>query len=268
MSMEKDSLLPEVYKVASIVHDTADVFTLILKGNPKSFLPGQFNMIYSFGYGESALSICTEPEKKDELVHTVRAVGSVTNSLQKLQPGDEVGVRGPFGTHWPCPKNRSEILVIAGGIGLAALRSAIYSLAKDHQVTLIFGTRTPQDILYQSDMEKWKEIGVKIEVTVDLADLSWKGNVGVVTKLIGKHLVDPDHSLVLICGPEVMMQFAVHELMQLKVSENNIYLSMERNMQCAVGFCGHCQYGPYFLCKDGPVFSYSQLKFWLPIKEL
>lgn len=272
---EVKMLTPEAYQVKSIAHETSDIFTLSLTkpgGGRFEFLPGQFNMLYQFGYGEAAISISGDSENNEELIHTVRAVGSVTRSLQKLKIGDEIGVRGPFGSHWPLSKDYRDVLIITGGIGIAALQSAMYYLAKRakeyRKVTLLYGSRLPQDIFYKNDIEKFKQSGLNVEITVDHADLEWKGNVGVVTKFIRKNLEDPNHTLVLICGPEIMMKFAIYELMQAKVEQGNIYLSMERSMQCALGFCGHCQYGPYFLCKDGPVFSYAQLKTWLLIKEL
>jgi NAD(P)H-flavin reductase len=269
-------MLPEVYKVQDIRHDTPSVFTLTLQPayGDKSlpFFPGQFNMLTHYGFGEVAISISGDPAQNDALVHTIQAVGSVTNSMQKLKAGDEVGVRGPFGTGWPLTKRDCDVLVIAGGLGFAPLRPALYYLAAHarnyRRITLLYGTRTPNDLLFQGDMEIWREQGIHVEATVDHADMSWRGHVGVVTALIGKNLFHPDKTLVLACGPEIMLKFAMHELMRAQADPANVYLSMERNMQCAVGFCGHCQLGPYFLCKDGPVFSYAQLKPWLPIKEL
>lgn len=259
-------LVPSIYKIKEIVHETSDVFTLTLEGDPIHFSPGQFNMLYHFGVGESAISIA------GDLVHTIRAVGSVTKQLQKLQIGDEIGLRGPFGTAWPLEKKHCDVLVIAGGIGLAPLRPALMHLAarkEDYQnVTLLFGVRHPEDIFYKNELEEWKKQGIRVETTVDHADLDWRGHVGVVTSLIQKNLKNPKNTLVMICGPEVMIKFSVQELLRDGIEEKNIFISLERNMQCAVGFCGHCQYGPHFVCKDGPVFSYEQLKHWLMIKEL
>lgn len=269
-------LIPDFYQVESITYDTLDIFTLVLadKKNQKKqfFLPGQFNMLYQFGIGESALSICGNPKDQNKFVHTIRAVGSVTRSLQKLKPGDEVGIRGPFGTSWPLGKKGCDVLLIGGGIGLAALHSALIVLADnpgDYQkITLLYGARTAEDLLYKKEMEEWKKNGLNVEVTLDHADIAWQGNVGVVTSLIKKHLPNPNNTLIFLCGPEIMIHFALHELMACQADENNIFVSMERNMQCAVGFCGHCQYGPYFLCKDGPVFPYAKIKNFLTIKEL
>lgn len=267
------SLIPVPYQVRSIVQETSDVFTLSLsrEGKGLEFLPGQFNMLYPFGHGETAISISGDPGKKDELVHTIRAVGSATTALQKLQTGDEIGVRGPYGSHWPLEQSREDVLVITGGIGIAALRSVLYQLssqAEKRRVTLLYGSRMPEDIFYKNDLETFRKKGMNIEITVDHADLQWKGNIGVVTTLIRKNLPNPKNTLIFMCGPEIMMRFAIDELMQMNANESNIYLSMERNMQCALGFCGHCQYGPHFICKDGPVFAYPKLKYWMPIKEL
>jgi NAD(P)H-flavin reductase len=218
------------------------------------------------------ISISGDPDKKDELVHTIRAVGAVTQGMQKLKPGDEIGVRGPFGSSWPLSGKDCDVLVIAGGVGLPPLRPALYRLAATRdqykKITLLYGARTPEDIMYGQDMQRWKEQGLDVKVTVDRGDMSWSGSVGVVTSLIGKHLPNPKNTLVLICGPEIMIKFAVNELLAAETDERNIHISLERNMQCAVGFCGHCLYGPYFLCKDGPIFSYEQLKPLLFIKEL
>lgn len=269
-------IIPECYQIQSIFHDTHDVFTLALtKQDQKKrqvFLPGQFNMLYQFGIGEVAISICSSPSDDEMVLHTIRAVGSVTRSLQKLKKGDEIGVRGPFGTHWPLTKKGCDVLLIAGGVGIAALRPVLFSLAQRaheyQKITLIYGTRTIDDILYKKEMEEWKKQGLDIKVTLDCADIHWQGQVGVVTSLINEHLPNPSNTIVLICGPEIMIQFAVKELMRAQVNEDNVYMSLERNMQCAVGFCGQCQYGPYFLCKDGPVFSYPQIKNYLTIREL
>ena len=269
-------LTPKCYQVQSITHETHDVFTLVLANQEEEtrhvFLPGQFNMLYQFGYGEAAISISGNPSDNRVLVHTIRAIGSVTRSLQKLKPGDEIGVRGPFGTHWPITKKGCDVLLIAGGVGLAVLRSALFVLAdraqEYHKITLLFGAKTADDILCKNEMEEWRSKGVNIEITVDSADSNWQGHVGVVTSLIDKHLPNPNNTLVLICGPEVMIHASIHELMSARVNENDIHIALERNMQCAVGFCGHCQYGPYFLCTDGPIFSYAQIKNYLPIKEV
>ena len=269
-------LVPELVHVKSIKHKTEDVFILVLSkekgGEDLPFLPGQFNMLYLFGFGEVAISISGDPAKNEGLVHTIRAVGSVTAGLQRLKEGDELGIRGPFGTHWSLDQKGCDVLVIAGGSGITSLRPAMLHLAANRQdykkITLLYGTRTPKDILYADDLRNWKEKGTAVAVTVDQGDENWNGHVGVVTQLIHSHLPHPENTLILICGPEVMIHYAIRELLRTAVNPSMIYLAMERNMQCGIGFCGHCQYGPYFLCKDGPIFSYAQLKQWLPIHEL
>lgn len=268
--------IPTIYQIQSITYETSDVFTLALTTNENiakmPFLPGQFNMLYHFGFGETAISIAGNPTLKGELTHTIRAVGSVTKSMQKLKAGEEIGIRGPYGSSWPLLHKQCDVLIIAGGIGLAALRSALFHLAAHKEqyqdITLLYGARSPKDIIYKKDLESWQKQGMKILSTVDYADVGWEGQVGVVTKLIKKNINNPKNTLVLMCGPEIMLRFAVQELLGANVEEKHIFISLERNMQCAVGFCGRCQYGPYFLCKDGPVFSYEQLRHWFMIKEL
>ena len=269
-------LIPELVHVKSIEHNTEDVFTLALskekEGEERSFLPGQFNMLYLYGFGEVAISISGDPARNEGLVHTIRAVGSVTEGLQRLKVGDELGVRGPFGTHWPFDKKGCDVLLIAGGVGMPPLRPAMLHLDSHRQdynkITLLYGARTPQQILYGDDLRRWEEAGIDVSVTIDQGDETWNGQIGVVTQFIHSHLPHPENTLILICGPEIMIRYAIQELLQSAVDPGMVYLSMERNMQCGVGFCGHCQYGPYFLCKDGPVFSYEQIKQWLPIHEL
>lgn len=269
-------LIPTLYQVTSITHESSDVFTLALTAKEgvgrTPFLPGQFNMLYQFGFGEVAISISGNPSHQEELTHTIRAVGSVTKRMQALKVGEEIGVRGPFGSCWPSLKESCDVLLIAGGIGLAAFRSILFHLAahKDpsQNITLLYGARNPHDLIYKKELEGWRQQGITVETTVDYADVSWKGQVGVVTQLIKKNMRTPHNTFVLICGPEIMIKFAVQELLGAKVAEKHIFISLERHMQCAVGFCGRCQYGPYFLCKDGPIFSYEQLRHWLMIKEL
>lgn len=268
--------MAKIYQVKTIEYETKDVFTLTLSqqdGSPSApFLPGQFNMIYQFGFGEAAMSISGNPANQHELIHTVRAVGSVTKSLQKMKVGDQIGVRGPFGRPWPFEMKACDVLVIAGGVGLAPLRSAIYQLLAnrgDYQkICLLYGARSPEEIIYAKDLQQWENQGLDVKITLDHANMRWKGHVGVVTTFIQSQILNPKNTLVFACGPEIMLKFAVPELLSAMVPENNIFLSLERNMQCAEGFCGHCLYGPYFLCKDGPVFSYSDLKPWFNINEL
>lgn len=268
-------MIPRCYTVKSISEDTHDTFTLIVEPQETyniSFLPGQFSMLYLFGFGEIPISISGELSSKNELTYTIRSVGPVTEGLRKLQNGDVIGIRGPFGSAWPLTKQGGDIILLAGGLGMVPLRPALHHLVKHRNnyksITLLYGTRTPSDFLYTKEMQAWESQGVGIHTSVDKADETWRGNVGVITSLISKHISDPSNTRVLLCGPEIMMKFSLIELARFAIPEDEIFLSMERNMKCAVGFCGHCQYGPHFLCKDGPIFSYNQVKKWLPIKEL
>ncbi|UCD63023.1 MAG: FAD/NAD(P)-binding protein [Candidatus Zixiibacteriota bacterium] len=263
-------IAPRPFVIRRIERDTADTFTLRLKSgsdrNGLHFEPGQFNMLYVFGVGEVPLSISGDPAKPQFLVHTTRVVGPVTGALHRLKTGDMVGIRGPFGKGWPVDEAEgNDIVVIAGGIGLAPLRPALYHLLahrkKYGRIVLLYGARTPADILYRRELEKWRaRFDLEVEVTVDRGDESWWGNVGVVTTLVPRSPFDPLNAVALICGPEVMMRFAVMALRKKGMNIDDIYVSMERNMKCGVGLCGHCQFGPKFVCKNGPVFSYETLK--------
>ncbi len=230
-------------------------------------------MLYAFGAGESAISISGNPEEAHKLLHTIRVVGTVTTALSKLRSGDPIGIRGPFGSCWPMQAAEGNDLVfVAGGIGLAPLRPAIYHVLANREkygkVVLLVGTRTPQDLLFRRDLQKWRSrFDMEVWVSVDRAESGWRGNVGVVTTLIRRAQFDRFNTIAAICGPEIMMKFTIVELLKRGVSPKNIYLTMERNMKCAIGFCGHCQLGPTFICKDGPVFRYDRIKFWFEQRE-
>jgi NAD(P)H-flavin reductase len=191
-------------------------------------------------------------------------VGAVSGALAALRPGQQVGLRGPYGNGWPLDAARGRpVVVIAGGIGLAPLRGTIRRLLAEPDdypaVRVVYGARTPDDILFTHEMLGWiHRPGFQIEITVDRADLSWRGHVGVVTRLLRRESVAPDATY-LICGPEIMMRFTVNTLTAAGVPAERMFLAMERHMKCAAGFCGRCQYGPFFVCKDGPIFRYDQL---------
>jgi NAD(P)H-flavin reductase len=270
------SMLPETFRVRRVRRETPDTFTIEIQranGDPAfRFAPGQFNMLYAFGVGEIAISICSNPQGK-LLMHTTRVVGTVTKVLGELKRGDVLGVRGPFGNGWPIDHiGRRDVVVVAGGIGLAPLRGALDQLLRRRKeiagILLLYGVRTPEDILYRRDLERWETGGLQVYVTVDRATSSWTGHVGVVTTLVSHAPFDPANAVAMICGPEIMMRYTVLELQKRGVSDERIFLSMERNMKCAVGFCGHCQFGPEFICKDGPVFRYDRIRNWLGIREL
>jgi len=269
-------MLPQTFRVRRVRRETPDTFTLEIEAangdRAFSFAPGQFNMLYAFGVGEIAISISADPDDKS-LTHTTRVVGTVTKALGKLRPGDTLGVRGPFGSNWPVEQvTGHDVVVIAGGIGLAPLRGALEHLLRLRKqfgrLVLLYGVRTPEDVLYRHDLERWRNEGLQIYLTVDRATGSWGGHVGVVTSLISHAPFDPVTAVAMICGPEIMMRYTVLELQKRGLAEERIFLSMERNMKCAIGFCGHCQFGPEFICKDGPVFRYDRIKNWLGIREL
>jgi NAD(P)H-flavin reductase len=236
------------------------------------FKAGQFNMLYLPGYGESAISISSDPEAEGQLGHTIRFVGNVTRAFSRLRPGALVGVRGPFGTNWPMEATRGKDLVLAtGGIGLAPLRPVIYSVLNHRQdygrVVLVYGARSPGDLLYTDEFEQWEQAEIETIITVDRADENWRGLVGVVPMQFYRLRLDPDQTAVFSCGPEIMMRFVVYEALARRIPPSQIYLSLERNMKCGQGFCGHCQLGPFFICKDGPVFDYATLEPFFQVED-
>jgi NAD(P)H-flavin reductase len=272
-----DPMVPQVARVRRRRQDTADVFTLELEpeGAPAAaFAPGQFNMLTAFGVGESAISMSGDPTRKGGIVHTIRAVGSVSRALTNLRRGDRLGLRGPFGVGWPMADlDGKEVIVMAGGIGLAPLRPVIYRLLAERDrfadVAILYGTRSPADILFRNELESWRQgLDVTLEVTVDHAAEGWRGHVGVVTTLLPRIAFDPEKVVALLCGPEIMMRFAVQALTSAGVAAESIYVSMERNMKCAIGLCGHCQFSPVFVCRDGPVFRYDRVRYLMALKEL
>lgn len=266
------------YRIRRVRRDTADTFTLELEPvtnqQPFHFAPGQFNMIYVFGVGEIPISISGDPAVTSALVHTTRSVGTVTKAMSQLKRGDVVGVRGPFGTPWPIlAAEGNDVVLVAGGIGLAPLRPALYAILARRErygkVVLLYGARSPEDILYRDELRHWRaQFDLDVYVTVDRATSQWRGNVGVVTTLTSRAPFDPLNTMAFVCGPEVMMRLTALELQKRGVAADQIFVSMERNMKCAVGFCGHCQFGPMFVCRDGPVFPYSRVKDWLGVWEI
>jgi len=278
MKESKNAMLPYLYQVQRTQKETHDTFTLFLTpANGKAlapFKPGQFNMLYIFGVGEVPISISGDPTSPEVLVHTTRIVGTVTRAMGNLKPGHTIGIRGPFGSSWPVETAYGDdVVIIAGGIGLAPLRPALYQILQEREkfgkVVLLYGARTPEDILYKRELSNLrKRFDLEIFVIVDRATGGWKGDVGVVTTLIPRAPFDPYHTTAFVCGPEVMMRYSVLGLNERGVPHDKIYVSLERNMKCGVGLCGHCQYGPYFICKDGPVFSHQKVKSLLEKREI
>jgi len=274
----QDPMRPEPFALRHITKETGDTFTLTLaplaEPQLRPFAPGQFNMLYVFGVGEVPISISGDPAKPEILVHTIRAVGATTRAMQKLQKGAWVGVRGPFGTAWPVDKaHGQDVVLIAGGIGLAPLRPALYHVllhrALYGRVVLLYGARTPRDMIFAKELREWRgRFDVNVEVTVDRATMEWQGAVGVVTRMVQRSPFDPSSAMAFICGPEVMIRYASLGLQQRGVPESAVFVSMERNMKCAVGICGHCQFGPFFVCKDGPVFRYDRIQRFFGMREV
>jgi NAD(P)H-flavin reductase len=266
-------MVPAVVQVRDFHPETADTFTLALEPPSQgfSFLPGQFNMLYVFGVGEAAISMSGDPTDTGPIRHTIRAVGSVTSALAKMRTGNALGVRGPFGSAWPVEAARgSDVILVAGGIGLAPLRPAICHLLRHRsdygRVVLFYGARSPGDLLYTAEFEQWRK-NLELLITVDKGDASWRGSIGLVTKLFLGIDLDPRRTIAMVCGPEVMMRFVQREFEKRGMGDDRVYVSLERNMQCAIGFCGHCQFGPDFVCMDGPVFRYDRIRPFFNIPE-
>ena len=272
------SLLQRPYRVEQSRQETYDTWTLELEpvdgGDGFSFEPGQFNMVYEFGVGEVPISISGDPAEPERLVHTIRAVGAVTKALCHMKKPDELTIRGPYGTHWPVEDAAGhDVVIVTGGLGLPPLRPAIYHLLANREqygrIVLLYGARTPQDIVYTAELKRWRAgFDIDVETTVDAAKPGWHGNVGVVTTLIPRAFFDSAHAKAFICGPEIMTRFTLQELQKRGVGTENIFVSLERNMKCGIGLCGHCQLGAVFVCKDGPVFRYDQVQPFLTKREI
>jgi NAD(P)H-flavin reductase len=275
-----DPWLAHSARIQQIIPETTGVATYDLVFDDPAlaegytFRPGQFNMLYLPGVGEIAISICGDPADRSKVPHTVRLAGNVTTALAELPAGASIGVRGPFGSSWPVEAcEGKDVILIAGGIGLPPLRPVIYSLlanrAKYGRIWLLYGARTPEGLLYPREHETWRQQGLDVQTIVDRSDGVWTGNVGVVTVLLDRLPLDrPSETLLLTCGPEIMMWYSIQTALGRGLRQEAVYLSLERNMNCAIGLCGHCQYGPEFLCKDGPVFRYDRVAPILKVDDL
>lgn len=271
-------MLPRPFRVLENRRENHDTFSLRLNpaGGAKAsdFIPGQFNMLYLPGVGEVAISISSLAPRPGSILHTIRAVGAVTKALKTLKAGDALGLRGPFGNGWPLAEAEGgNVVFVAGGIGLAPLRPALQRVLERRErykrVLLLYGTRSPSEIIYGRELKHWRQrFDVEVHVTVDRAADAWRGRVGVVTTLLEGMSFQSEEAAAFVCGPEIMMRFSAAELERRGLPPERIYVSMERNMKCAVGFCGHCQFGPEFICKDGPVFHYPKVRDRLGGREL
>jgi NAD(P)H-flavin reductase len=270
------AMVPRLFRLADRRQDTADTFTLMLEptdGVLLNFVPGQFTMVSAFGVGEVPISVSGATRVDGLLQHTIRDVGAVTHALARTPIGDMVGIRGPYGTGWDVADGEgADVVLVAGGIGLAPLRPAVLEILRHRQrygrVVLLYGTRSPQDLLFADELRRWKGLGVEVLVTVDYGTPTWTGRVGLVTTLVTRAGFDPRSTLALVCGPEVMVRFTAAELIKRGVRQDRIRVSLERNMRCGVGLCGHCQYRELFVCLDGPVLPFNQVSGLLGVREL
>lgn len=268
--------MPWRYVVTHRRTETADTATQWLRPLT-SALPrpasGQFMMLTAFGVGEAPISV-SGVGADETLTHTIRAIGPVTKRLVDLEAGSVVGVRGPFGVGWDVPADgRHDLLFVAGGIGLAPLRpgirNALASAGPTARVIVLVGAKTPAGVLFSDDLAAWAQHdGVQVRVTVDRPDDKWSGHVGLITTLLPGIEFDPWRTIAFVCGPEVMMHAVAEDLLRRGISGGDIRMSLERNMQCGIGLCGHCQLGPLLICRDGPVVTYDDAASLLVTKEL
>ena len=240
---------------------------------PFRFAAGQFNMISLPGIGEAAISISSDPESLSGIAHTVHAVGNVTRALTRLEVGDELLLRGPYGVPWPLGDLRDrDLVLVAGGLGLASLLSAI-AFCMSHRgdygrITVLSGAKTPADLLATRDHHRWRDHGIDVLCIVTDPDPHWRGPVGLVSMLLDRLVIDPDATSLLCCGPEPMMIAVAEQANGRGIAREQIFMSIERLMSCASGLCGLCQLGPFFVCRDGPVFSYDRIARWLAVPHL
>lgn len=277
-AVQPSRMTPWVARILRTARETGDVFTIDLDVSSRpdgfTFLPGQFNMLYHYGAGESAISISGDPGRPDRLVHTIRAVGTVTKQLMALKKGAVIGVRGPFGKPWPVEQLEGrDVAIVAGGLGLAPLRPVIYHILahrrKFGRINIVYGARTPGDLVFRQQLETWRgRFDVDVEVTVDRAGADWAGHVGVVTELLPRLAGERATMAAFLCGPEIMMRFGARALEELGVARERMWVSMERSMKCGIGLCGHCQFGPTFVCRDGPVYRWDAVETLVTTREI
>ncbi len=263
-------------KLIQVIHEIPGVatydFELEDTPTPYQFAPGQFNMLYVPGVGEAAISL--SGMTGTVLHHTIREAGNVTHDIARCQPGSTFGLRGPFGSLWPmaaCAGN--DLILAAGGIGLAPVRPVIYEVVKNPEtygkLTVLHGARTASGLLYTRQYADWRQAGIAVETIVDHADNTWFGQVGVITQLLNRCTIQrPSDTILMTCGPEIMMHFVAKTALARGIPAQQIYVSLERHMNCAIGLCGHCQLGPTFVCKDGPVYRYDQIAPFMKVEGL
>lgn len=267
-----DYSLPHEAEIIERIQETPTVFTLRLKFTDSNkqkqfrFAPGQFNMLYLYGVGEVAISIVSDPDNNHVFDHTIRLVGRITKALALLQPGDKIGIRGPFGRGWPLQAvQQKDIVIVTGGIGCAPTASVInYVIQRRDRygaLKIFQGVKHSSDLAFKSRYEAWKKIpNTEVIIAADCSDPAWPWHTGMIIDFVNQLHFNPENTVAMMCGPEIMMAVTIKNLIQKAFKEENIFVSMERNMECAVGHCGHCQYGGQFVCKDGPIFSFDRIK--------
>lgn len=271
-------MAPVPYEVRSQTAETDDTATLVLAPADGTHVPparpGQFNMVYVFGVGEAAISLSGDASDSTVIVHTVRAAGRITEAIVRASAGQALGVRGPYGRGWPMDLARGkDVVLMAGGLGLPPLRPVLYEMLRHREqygrIEVMLGARTPKDLVYYPEIQSWRHrADLRFQVTVDAAGRDWYGDVGLVTARIPDARFEPANTVAFLCGPEIMMKNSARDLEARGVPATAIWLSMERNMKCAVALCGHCQYGPDFVCRDGPVFRYREIRDRLSCREV
>lgn len=273
-NQEKNEWLPGIWHVLATQQEASDVVTLEIAPRDSiikfSIAPGQFNMLYGFAMGEIPISLSGSTQRG--FLHTIRNVGAISNHLTHLLPGESIGVRGPFGKGWHLPDAKGcDVLVLAGGLGIAPLRPLIHQLISHRSdygsISILYGGRHPEQMLFSQDLHRWQS-SVKVLQTVDHGNMDWPYHIGVVTDLFSEADFRPDLTCAYICGPEIMMKLSAQALLSRGVASKSIFLSMERNMKCAIGVCGHCQWGPHFICKNGPVYRYDNIAGLLSKREV
>ncbi len=270
--------LPVPYSVQERRSETPDTVTLVLAPGagpaPLRFGPGQFNMLYLFGIGEVPISICGDPADSQHYVHTIRSAGRISDALCRVAPGATVGVRGPYGTGWPIREAVGhDVVIVAGGLGLPPLRPALLEILRHRdrygRVEVIYGARSPKDLVYYDQIQAWRSRpDLRFQTTVDTAGHDWHGDVGVVTTRLPDARFEPKDTVAFLCGPEIMMKLTAQALVQRGVDRDAIWVSLERNMKCAIGLCGHCQFGADFVCRNGPVVRYRAVERAFSTREL
>lgn len=276
--MSVNPYLPHVATIVERRQDSDTIFTLRLRFEDPSmreqyrFAPGQFNMVYLYGVGEVAISIVSDPEEEGLFDHTIRIVGRVTEGLAALKPGDQVGIRGPYGRGWPLQEAEGQdVLIVTGGLGCAPVVSVIHYVIRRRRrfgkLTIVQGVKHSADLIYRHHYEEWAQVpNTEVLIAANAASGPWPWHVGPVTGLISQADIDPRRTVAMMCGPEGMMIAAAKLLLAKGVPETALHFSTERNMQCAIGHCGHCQFGGKFVCRNGPVFSYDEIKELLGVR--